>query len=272
MANTTNFGWETPDDTDLVKDGASAMRTLGNSIDASFVDLKGGTTGQVLSKASNTDLDFSWTTSSGIQATLLDAKGDLIAASAADTAARLAVGSNGQYLSANSATATGLEWVTPASGGMTLLSTTSLSSDTTTISSISQNYTHLQFYVYDVDISGQAGICFQNASASGIYYSFVRQGVAGQGSARSNVYLIGSGDQSTSANSADFVINLYNYTSTKNKALDWRGRFINFSDGSTYSIHGGGITESTSAISSVSFLLTGGPTFQAGTVLTYGIK
>jgi len=61
MATTTNFGWETPDDTDLVKDGALAMRTLGNSIDTSFVDLKGGTTGQVLSKASNTDLDFTWT-------------------------------------------------------------------------------------------------------------------------------------------------------------------------------------------------------------------
>ena len=60
MATTTNFGWETPDDTDLVKDGAAAMRTLGNSIDSSFVDLKGGTTGQVLSKASGTDLDFTW--------------------------------------------------------------------------------------------------------------------------------------------------------------------------------------------------------------------
>ena len=60
MATTTNFGWETPDDTDLVKDGASAMRTLGNSIDTSFVDLKGGTTGQVLSKTSGTDLDFTW--------------------------------------------------------------------------------------------------------------------------------------------------------------------------------------------------------------------
>lgn len=60
MANTTNFGWETPDDTDLVKDGAAAMRTLGNAIDASLVDLKGGTTGQILSKASNTDLDYTW--------------------------------------------------------------------------------------------------------------------------------------------------------------------------------------------------------------------
>lgn len=60
MATTTNFGWETPDDTDLVKDGAAAMRTLGGAIDTSLVDLKGGTTGQVLSKASNTDMDFSW--------------------------------------------------------------------------------------------------------------------------------------------------------------------------------------------------------------------
>ena len=60
MATTTNFGWTTPNDTDLVKDGASAIRTLGSSIDTSFVDLKGGTTGQVLSKATNTDLDFTW--------------------------------------------------------------------------------------------------------------------------------------------------------------------------------------------------------------------
>ena len=60
MATTTNFGWETPDDTDLVKDGAAAIRTALGGVDTSFVDLKGGTSGQVLSKASNTDLDFTW--------------------------------------------------------------------------------------------------------------------------------------------------------------------------------------------------------------------
>jgi len=64
MATTTNFGWETPDDTDLVKDGALAIRTLGSAIDTSLVDLKGGTTGQVLSKTSNTDMDFTWQTQS----------------------------------------------------------------------------------------------------------------------------------------------------------------------------------------------------------------
>ena len=64
MPTTSNFGWTTPADTDLVKDGAAAIRTLGNGIDTSFLDLKGGTTGQVLSKASNTDLDFTWTAAS----------------------------------------------------------------------------------------------------------------------------------------------------------------------------------------------------------------
>jgi len=60
MASTTSFNWETPDDTDLVKDGAAAIRTLGNSIDTSMTDLLGGTTGQILSKASGTDMDFTW--------------------------------------------------------------------------------------------------------------------------------------------------------------------------------------------------------------------
>jgi hypothetical protein len=57
---TTNFGWDIPQSTDLVKDGATAIAALGQDIDTALIDLKGGTTGQVLSKASNTDLDYSW--------------------------------------------------------------------------------------------------------------------------------------------------------------------------------------------------------------------
>lgn len=138
MASTSAFGWETPDDTDLVKDGAAAIRTLGNSIDTSMSELKGGTTGQVLTKASNTDMDFSWVAdATGIPATIFDAKGDIIAATAADTASRLAVGTNGQVLTADSTAATGLKWATAGGGGKVLqvISTTiatTVSNSTTT--------------------------------------------------------------------------------------------------------------------------------------------
>lgn len=126
---TTNFGWDIPQSTDLVKDGATAIAALGQDIDTAFVDLKGGTTGQVLAKASGTDLDFTWVAqddSNAIQNAIVDAKGDLITASAADTPARLAVGSNNSLLTADSTQSTGLKYsglwttYTPTLSGLTL--------------------------------------------------------------------------------------------------------------------------------------------------------
>lgn len=147
MANTTNFGWETPDDTDLVKDGAAAIRTLGSAIDTSLVDLKGGTTNQVLAKNSNTDMDFKWVAdATGIPATIFDAKGDIIAATAADTADRLAVGANGTVLTADSTTSTGLKWATPA-GGKILQVVSSTYSTETTIASITYTDTGLSLSI-----------------------------------------------------------------------------------------------------------------------------
>lgn len=116
---TPNFNWPVPTSTDLVKDGATAIEALGDSIDASLVDLKGGTTGQVLSKTTNTDMDFTWVTSddaNAIQNSIVDAKGDLISATANDTPARLAVGTNGEFLVADSSTATGLRYVPDTAG------------------------------------------------------------------------------------------------------------------------------------------------------------
>ena len=134
MATTTpNFGWAVPTSTDLVKDGAVAIETLGDSIDASLVDLKGGTTGQVLAKATNTDMDFSWVAIDPL--VILDAKGDLITATAADTPARLAVGTNGHVLTADSTESTGIKWAAPAGGGKVLQVVSGTYSTNTSIAS-----------------------------------------------------------------------------------------------------------------------------------------
>jgi hypothetical protein len=113
MATTPNFNWSTPDNTGLVKNGALDIRTLGNSIDASMADLKGGTTGQILAKATDTDMDFAWVADAGgISPTIVNAKGDIIGASANDTPAITSVGANGETLVADSSTSTGLRYQT----------------------------------------------------------------------------------------------------------------------------------------------------------------
>ena len=166
---TTNFGWDIPQSTDLVKDGATAIAALGQDIDTAFIDLKGGTTGQVLAKASGTDLDFSWVAqddSNAIQNAIVDAKGDLIAATANDTPARLAVGTNGQVLTADSTAATGLAWATSTSG-MALITTGTLSA--TTSLSINNCFTSTyRNYVLVLNVTGAGaeGISFRLRASS----------------------------------------------------------------------------------------------------------
>lgn len=59
---TSNFGWQMPTPTDLVTDLPADFEVFGQAVDTSLADLKGGTTGQILSKASNTNMDFTWIT------------------------------------------------------------------------------------------------------------------------------------------------------------------------------------------------------------------
>ena len=139
MATSPNFSWPEPDNTDLVKNGALAIRTAVDAIDASMVDLKGGTTGQVLSKTSNTDMDFTWVTDAagditgvtagtGISgggtsgtvtvtnsmATAITTAGDLIKGTGSGTFDRLGIGTTGQVLTVAGGVPS---WATPAAGG-----------------------------------------------------------------------------------------------------------------------------------------------------------
>lgn len=170
---TTNFGWDIPQSTDLVKDGATAIAALGQDIDTALVDLKGGTTGQVLAKASGTDLDFSWVAqddSNAIQNAIVDAKGDLIAATAADTPARLAVGTNGQILQADSTAATGLKWATiSTTSGLTLVASTTISAATSISVNNCFSSTYANYFIM-VDVpttTGTAGYIGLRLRASG---------------------------------------------------------------------------------------------------------
>ena len=100
-------------DTNAVEayDGA-AWISIGSTGDITGVTAGTGLTGGGTSGTVTLALD----SASVIAPTIVDAKGDLIAASAADTPARLAVGTNGQVLTADSTAATGLKWAAASSG------------------------------------------------------------------------------------------------------------------------------------------------------------
>ena len=112
MANpTTNFGWVMPTSASLVTNLPADFNTFGQAVDTSMSELLGGTTGQVLSKTSGTNMDFTWVTPT--DQTPLTTKGDLFTFSTVD--ARLGVGTKGQTLVADSTASTGLKWATPSS-------------------------------------------------------------------------------------------------------------------------------------------------------------
>jgi len=276
MPTTSNFGWTTPADTDLVKDGAAAIRTLGNGIDTSFLDLKGGTTGQVLSKASNTDLDFSWVAqddSNAIQNAIVDAKGDLISATAADTPARLAVGANGTVLTADSAEATGLKWATPsAGGGLTLISTTSMSgSATISLTSLPTTYKSLYLIIRGLQnpTTGSLSMRFNNVTTNP---SHVDNGsLAGSGTDRMNVSdsIIGGNSR---AQISIVTVSIPDYqTSGITKALNsqfWIATNTTDGYGSGEKYWNSNIT---GAITSIQ-IFTSNNNYSAGTVLLYGVN
>ena len=263
---TSNFGWQMPTATDLVTDLPADFEVFGQAVDTTMADLKGGTTGQILSKNSNTDMDFLWVASSGISATIVDAKGDLIAATAADTVSRLAVGTNGQVLTADSTAATGLKWGTPTSGGMTLISTTSLSGTSVTVSSIPTTYVQLLIQINGFNKGGGAALNLTfNSDTSSKYWS---SAIATQAAQTYGTEYQISNNIGYSESSA--FINLPNYTSTARKGVYSFAYGSNFANDSGLSYNQSGGYIGTSAITSIT--VASSNTFTAGNIKIYGVN
>jgi hypothetical protein len=210
-------------------------------------------------------------------ATAIDAKGDLVAGTGADTFAKLTVGANDTILTADSTAATGLKWAAPASGGgMTLLSTTTLSGASTTISSISQSYNSLFIVATLVNLSTSHRFRLApnaaTTSSTGAYTSSDNSG-----NPESQIYadeyiqftprnfLAGS----NTTNSWALTIN--NYTSTaSHKPFEFTGSFIDDTSRKA-PVMGGGSFRSNTEITSLEFSPSFG-TFSGGTILVYGVK
>lgn len=251
MSNpTSNYSFQMPTSTDLVTDLPADFEVFGQAVDTQM----------------KTNAD------AAITKTIVDAKGDLIAATAADTVARLAVGTNGQVLTVDSAEATGMKWATAAAGGMTLISTTTLTGSSVTISSIPSTYVNLQLIItnYKPSVDGE-GLRMRLNSDSGTRYK-TNVDLIGNGTfADSFIALVQSADNSVAqglvsidfpyyANSATwkmcFVQSVGNDPTT---TTSFRSEFLQ------------GLYNQTAAISDI-VLYNGSGNFTSGTAYLYGVK
>jgi hypothetical protein len=245
MATTTNYGWTTPDDTALVKDGASAIRTLGSSVDTTTKNLNPETTLGDIAYRSST----------------------------ANVKTRLGIGSTGQVLTVAGGVPS---WAAAATGGMTLLSTTTLSGATVTISSISQDYLSLFAVITGVTNATADGAfqCGPNADF-GVSSTINVDNAVTPALASYAVNSIrlspddGKPDR-TSANNC-LAMRIDNYTTSTFKPFQVYG-YWNVS-GNQYDrgYFGMGGVALTTAITSLAFNNVGG-NLSTGTVLLYGVK
>ena len=243
MPTTTNYGWTTPADTDLVKDGASAIRTLGSSIDTTTKNLNPETTLGDISYRSST----------------------------ANVNTRLPLGTANQQLRVNSG-ATAPEWFTPATaGGMTLISTTTLSSTSVTLSSIPQTYKNLQLVIRNyLPSQDDFSLYVRMNSDSTASRHFSDYSFFISNTAFNNTYWTTQGvDNGTSEGL--MVIDIYDYTNTSTWKIGRTSIIANHKTTPT-NMNLGQINHAynqTSAISSIQ-ILTDATSF-SGTALLYGV-
>jgi hypothetical protein len=255
MATSPIYSWPEPDNTDLVKNGALAIRTLGDAIDT--------TMGTMVAK------------------TIVDAKGDLIAATAADTVARLAVGTNGQTLVADSSTATGLKWATPAGGGgMTLIASGTLSGTSVVISSIPGTYKHLMVSVYGAtwDAANDTMVVAYNSVTTNYTKSIYGHNgttATNEGSIALNGWGINDGAvdwlRTGGANHANWTI--YDYTNTTGTMnVIGSAGYVGSSSGYSKANMVGSNQATAAAVTSLTIRLDASRNMTAGSYKVYGVS
>lgn len=246
MANTTNYSWETPDDTDLVKDGAAAIRTLGSSIDTTTKALNPSTT--------LGDIEYR--------------------SSTANTNTRLAIGSTGNVLTVAGGVPT---WAAPAAGSLTLLSTTATTSGTSiSITGIDQTYKALKIVGQDINRAGTADIRIypRNSTtdlpcAGTILYHTNTAEIYPYDA----IYATANNGQVSTSYPMYFELNIFDYASTtREKNFELNGAFSR--SGLSPARYVGwnvfGVVDSTSAINAINFYSD--QAFNAGQILIYGVN
>ena len=233
---TSNFGWQMPTSTDLVTDLPADFEVFGQAVDTSLADLKGGTTGQVLKKNTNTDMDFVWGTVAGDiegvtagvgitgggtsgtvtitndMATTITTNGDLLYGTGSGTYTRRGIGTTGQVLSVSGGVPT---WTTPTASTLNIsqIASGTLSGANLTLSSLS-SYDYIQVILYSINPASVGQFLARINNNSGTNY--FGAGFSQRGST-SNRYLaagdtaIASNENMNSgANGNDFIVTFTN--------------------------------------------------------------
>jgi hypothetical protein len=246
MATTTNYGWATPDDTDLVKDGAAAIRTLGSSADTTVKALSPGTTA-----------------------------GDLDYYTSGTAKSRLAIGTAGQVLTVNTG-ATAPEWAEAAGGGLTLLQTVSLSGSSTTSSTLSADFKNLVVYVKNTRGSVLEDLILRFNGDTGNNYSCNIIQITGSTVGASNVLAGTFINLGLLNDTADIIkqthgrIKIWDYNQTDSVFVENVSTAKDNSAQRSYWVNG--VYDNSAAISTITFL-AGTATFTAGsTAYIYGEK
>ena len=253
MANpTTNYGFVMPTSTDLVTDLPADFGVFGQAVDT-----------QMLTNAN-----------AAIAKTIVDAKGDIIAATAADTVSRLAVGANNTVLTADSAEATGVKWATPAAGGLTLITAQTIG---TAVSSIAVTSVFSSTYDnYKIMISGGT------SSANNVLYLQLGSTVTGYYAGYTRVtYSTGAASLVADNNGTNFTRIGASNTNGMHSNFDIlapnlaKNTFVGgfFIDNATASSAGsfGGFLNDTTAYTGFTILMNTG-NLTGGTIRVYGYK